>query len=131
MGFIKISLIPLESPEFRKDIVDKHKEYSELLTFILPPKIMLNVNRISVRKYEFDISESVSLNGGQIMNVQWDFDYNGRFKSTQGYSFIRTKDNKPKLSVEYEFESNGNREIACKVQDDKGGEDLLIQKVEV
>lgn len=132
MEFVKISLIPIESQEFRREIVEKHREYTDLLTFILPPEIMLNIERVGPRRYEFDISESVSLNGGEIMNVQWDFDHKGgRFKSTQGYSFIRTKDNKPMLTVSYEFPRSSKKKIACKVQDDKGGENTKTVDLEV
>jgi hypothetical protein len=130
--FVKISLVPIESEDFRKDITGKHKEYSDLLVFILPPEVRVKSKRTASLTYEFDISESSSVNiGGKIMNVQWDFDYNGKFVSTQGYSFIRGEKNMPKLSVSYTFPTAGAKKIACKVQDDKGGERTEIIELEV
>ncbi len=129
--FVKISLVPIESEEFRKHITGKHKEYSDLLVFILPPEVRVKYKRTVPLTYEFDISESISLNiGGKIINVQWDFDYDGKFVSTQGYSFLREK-NMPKLSVAYTFPTAGAKKIACKVQDDKGGEKTEVIELEV
>ncbi len=130
--FVKISFVPIESEEFRKHITSKHKEYSDLLVFILPPEVRVKFKRTAPLAYEFDISESTSLNiGGKIMNVQWDFDYDGKFVSTQGYSFIRSDKNLPKLSVAYTFPTAGTKKIACKVQDDKGGEHTEMIEFEV
>jgi hypothetical protein len=132
VDFVKIDLIPIESQDFRKHIVTKHKEYQDLLVFILPPLVRINSKRISSLEYAFDISESTSMNiGGKIINVQWDFDYNGKFASTQGYSFIRGEKNIPKLIVNYTFQSAGKRKVACKVQDDKGGEKTEVILIEV
>ncbi len=129
--FVKLTLVPIESEEFRKHITGKHKEYSDLLVFILPPEVRVKYKRTAPLTYEFDISESISLNiGGKIINVQWDFDYDGKFVSTQGYSFLREK-NIPKLSVAYAFPTAGAKKIACKVQDDKGGERTEIIELEV
>ncbi|HUU87165.1 MAG TPA: site-specific DNA-methyltransferase [Candidatus Glassbacteria bacterium] len=131
VDFVKIDLIPIESQDFRKHIVTKHREYQDLLVFILPPLVRITSKRISSLNYEFDISESTSMNiGGKIINVQWDFDYNGKFASTQGYSFIRGDKNIPKLIVNYEFPGMGKRKVACKVQDDKGGEKTEILEIE-
>ncbi len=129
--FIKISLVRIEHEEFRKHITSKHKEYSDLLVFILPPEVRVKYKRIEPLTYEFDISESISLNGGKIINVQWDFDYDGKFVSTQGYSFLRGDKNMPKLSVAYTFPTAGKKKTACKVQDDKGGEKTEVIELEV
>ncbi|GFO97319.1 hypothetical protein ig2599ANME_1519 [groundwater metagenome] len=37
----------------------------------------------------------------------------------------------PKLSVTYKFPTAGTKKIACKVQDDKGGEKTEIIELEV
>jgi len=130
--FVKISLVPIESEDFRKHITGKHKEYSDLLVFILPPEVRFKSKRTASLTYEFDISESTSINiGGKIINAQWDFDFKGKFISTQGYSFIRGDKNLPKLSVTYAFPTAGIKKIACKVQDDKGGERTEIIELEV
>jgi hypothetical protein len=105
----------------------------KLLSFIQPLEVRIAHERIGKWKYHFDVSESVSLNkDGIIANVQWDFDYRGRFSSTEGFAFLRDKKTgKPVLVVEYEFPSPGKKQIACSVQDDQGGERTVVMEVEV
>ncbi len=133
IDFVKLQLIPIESQEFREHITSKHPEYREMLKFILPPEVRISVKRVEPLMYEFDVSESVSLNpNGKIINVQWDFNYNGeRFISTPGYSFLRMENNKPILKVNYQFRYHGNKKIACKVQDDEGGEKIALLELDV
>ncbi|OGI65684.1 hypothetical protein A2647_05075 [Candidatus Nomurabacteria bacterium RIFCSPHIGHO2_01_FULL_40_24b] len=128
IDFVKIQLIPIESNEFKEHITSKHPEYKNLLKFILPPEVRISTKRTANLEYEFDVSESVSLNPrGRIINVQWDFSFNGeRFISTPGYSFLGMKNNKPVLKINYKFASAGKKKIACKVQDDEGGEKVEI-----
>jgi hypothetical protein len=131
---VRLSLVRLEDDEFREHVVTKSADYAPLLSFIQPPEVRLNIERIGKRKYRFDVSESVSLNkDGVIANVQWDFDHrDGRFTSTQGYTFLRDKKTgRPLLVVEYEFEDDGARQIACSVQDDQGGERTVVQTIDV
>ncbi len=111
----------------------KHKDYGQLLSFIQPPEVVIHVRRVSSLKYEFDVSESVSMNKeGVVANVQWDFEYNGKFTSTQGYSFLRdTKTGRPVLVVEYKFSRAGTKEVACSVQDDQGGERTEVLTLDV
>jgi len=92
------------------------------------------VRRLSPVTYEFDVSESVSLNkDGMIANVQWDFDHKpGRFTSTQGYTFLRDKKTgRPLLVAQYSFPKAGKYTVACSVQDDQGGERTVVQTIEV
>lgn len=134
IDFVRLSLVRLEDDEFREHIVTKNADYAPLLSFIQPPEVRINIQRISSMKYQFDVSESVSLNkDGVIANVQWDFDHrDGHFTSTQGYTFLRDKATKrPLLVVEYEFEDKGECKIACSVQDDQGGERTVVQTLEV
>jgi len=132
IDFVKISLVQIESDAFKEGVVAKHKEYGSFLTFVLPPEVRLHVSRTGQLAYDFDLSESVSLNAsGRIANVQWDFDYKDRFVSTEGYSFIRVDDNRPALKLSYKFPKSGPRNVACKVQDDLGGEKLLVKRLEV
>ena len=68
------------------------------------------VRRIKPLTYEFDVSESVSLNkDGAIANVQWNFHRQaGKFTSTQGYTFLRDKRIKRAVPVvEYTFPKAG------------------------
>jgi len=133
IDFVKLQLIPIESNEFKEHITSKHPEYKNLLKFILPPEVRITHKKINSLEYEFDVSESVSLNpSGRIINVQWDFSYNGeRFISTAGYSFLGMKDKKPVLKVNYKFKSSGKNKIACKVQDDEGGEKIEIMEINI
>jgi hypothetical protein len=92
------------------------------------------VRRVKPLVYEFDVSESVSLNkDGAIANVQWDFDYkSGKFTSTQGYTFLRDKKTgRPVLIVQYAFPKAGAVTVACSVQDDQGGERTVVQTLQV
>jgi hypothetical protein len=134
IDFVRLSLIRLEDDEFREHIISKHKDYGPLLSFIQPPEVRVAVRRVKALTYEFDVSESVSLNkDGAIANVQWDFDHKaGRFTSTQGYSFLRDKKTgRPLLVVEYAFPEKGEYTIACSVQDNQGGERTAAQTLEV
>lgn len=133
IDFVRLNLVRLEDDAYREHVVTKQKDYGELISFIQPPEVRITSERIGKLKYRFDVSESVSLNkDGVIANVQWDFDYLGRFSSTEGYAFLRDKKRgRPVLIVEYEFPSPGKKKIACSVQDDHGGERTQVMKVEV
>lgn len=134
IDFVRLSLIRLEDDEFREHIVNKNRDYGPLLRFIQPPEVRVTHRRLRALFYEFDVSESVSLNSdGAIANVQWDFDHKaGRFASTQGYSFLREKKTRrPVLTIEFEFPMHGEYTVACSVQDDQGGERTVVMTIEV
>jgi DNA modification methylase len=134
IDFVRLSLVRLEDDEFREHVVTRSADYAPLLSFIQPPEVRIAVRRVGPLKYEFDVSESVSLNkDGVIANVQWDFDYrDGHFTSTQGYTFLRDKKTgRPLLVVEYEFPDKGPLQVACSVQDDQGGERTVVLEVDV
>ena len=65
-----------------------------------------------------------------IVNAQWDFDYGDFFSSTPGFKLGR-KGGKPMLSVEHTFDSSGTTTVACRVQDDMGGERTAVWEVTV
>lgn len=134
IDFVRLNLVRLEDDDFREHVINKSKDYGLLLSFIQPPEVRVATHWVKPLTYEFDVSESVSLNkDGVIANVQWDFDYKaGRFTSTQGYTFLRDKKTgRPVLVVEYEFPRKGEYTIACSVQDDQGGERTTVQSIEV
>jgi len=135
LNFIRLDMVRIDSPMFREHVrtlsTDK-ADYSTFLTFVLPPRVEVGWKKLSGLTYRFDISETVVLNSrGKIINVQWDFDYKGTFTSTHGYSFIRTAAEEPTLLIDYTFPATGNYRIACKVQDDIGGEGLWTGSIEV
>lgn len=132
LDFVRLEMVNIESPEFRKHVAEKHPDYDNLLTFVQPPEIRVGIKRLAPLTYQFDVAESLSLNPeGKIINVQWDFDYRSRFSSTPGYSFIRGKNKEPVLAVPFKFEKAGKKKIACRVQDDQGGESTWIDELEV
>jgi DNA modification methylase len=135
LNFIRLEQTRIDSPRFREHVAalsTNHADYATFLTFVQPPKVEIGWKRIAARTYKFDVSESVVLNvGARIINVQWDFNYGKRFSSTPGFSFIRSQKNEPALQTQYEFPQAGTFRIACKVQDDMGGEGLWVGKIEV
>ena len=134
IDFVRLTLVRLEDKEFREHVTSKHRDYDELLSFVQPPEVRVDIQQVGSLKYRFDVSESVSLNpDGRLANVQWDFEYkDGRFTSTQGYTFLRDKQTgRPALIVEYTFPKAGTHTIACSVQDDQGGERTVAQTIEV
>ena len=142
--FIKLRLWPLAGDDFKAHVTKKHDKYKDFFAFILPPDIpRIGVTRIGTRYYRFDVSEARSMNtGGKIVNVQWDFDFQaGIFSATQGYQLCR-KEKKGKgengfegdTTVEYTFEHvepGAEITIACRVQDDLGGEGMKAMKLKV
>jgi len=135
LNFIRLDMVRIDSPSFREHVhalsTDK-ADYSTFLTFVLPPRVEVGWKRLRGLTYRFDVSETIVLNAGaKTINVQWDFDYRDVFTSTQGFSFIRTASKEPALQVNYTFPAAGRHHIACKVQDDVGGEGLWTGYVEV
>lgn len=135
LNFIRLDMIRIDSPRFREQVTalsTEHADYENFLTFVQPPKVEVGFKRIGARTYKFDVSETVVLNSGaKIINVQWDFDFSKRFRSTPGYSFVHGNNKKPELQAQYEFPVAGKKRIACKVQDDMGGEGLWTAEVEI
>lgn len=158
--FIKLRLWPLAGDQFKAHVTRKHAKYKDFFAFILPPDIpRIGVTRVGPRHYRFDVSEARSMNtGGRIVNVQWDFDFrDGIFSATQGYQLCRKERKEPPLAgrrgesgfegqttVEYTFDlpaeasaKAGHSEprtevtIACRVQDDLGGEGMKAMKLRV
>ncbi len=135
LNFIRLDLLRIDEPRFREHIASlstDRADYGTFLTFVQPPHVEVGHKRVTGRAFKFDVSETAVLNvGAKIINVQWDFDYGERFSSTQGYSFVRTNKKGPALVVDYAFPRGGKHRIACKVQDDAGGEGLWVGEVEV
>jgi len=135
LNFIRLEQVRIDSPRFREQVAalsTDHADYENFLTFVQPPHVEAGHKRIGARIYVFDVSETVVMNAGaKIINVQWDFDYGKRFSSTAGYSFVHGGKKEPELEAQYEFPDTGRKRIACKVQDDMGGEGLWTDEIEV
>ena len=134
LNFIRLDMIRIDSPRFREHVAalsTQHADYENFLTFVHPPRVEVGYRRIAARTYRIDVSDTIVMNAGaKIINVQWDFDYDRRFSSTPGFSFVRGKTGVP-LQTKYEFPEAGKQQIACKVQDDMGGEGLRTMEIEV
>lgn len=132
VDLIQISLTNIESPEFREHVTKLHNEYESFLKFILPPEVIVNHKRIGSLTYEFDASESIPINeNSNIVNIQWDFNYLGRFTPTKGFAYGRDAKLKPLSNVQYKFERLGKTTIACRVQDGLGGEKIYTEVISV
>lgn len=142
--YIKLRMWPLAGEELKTHVTRKHPKYKDFFAFILPPDVpRIGITRLGPMKYRFDVSEARSMNtGGKIINVQWDFDFrDGIFSATQGYQLCR-KEKRGKgqsgfegeMVVEYTFEDikpGSEVTIACRVQDDLGGEGMKVLKMKV
>jgi hypothetical protein len=135
LNFIRLEQIRIDSPRFREHVsalTTTHADYENFLTFVQPPRLEVGFKRVTPRIYKFDVSETVVMNAGaKIINVQWDFDYKNRFTSTPDFSFVRGKDKEPVLQAVHSFSSSGKKRVACKVQDDMGGEGTWIATIDV
>lgn len=135
LNFIRLDMVRIDSPKFRQHIAALATDdpaYENFLTFIQPPQVHVGSKRIARRTYLFDVSDTVLLNSGaKIINVQWDFNHNGKFRTTQGFAFLRTSKKEPDLQAQYEFPGAGKNRVACRVQDDMGGEGFWVGDVEV
>lgn len=131
IDFVSIDLVPIGSDNFKKHIVEKSDEYAGFLRFILPPVGRIRIKRSSERTYEFDFSESVSLNNGKVINIQADFSFDGIFIPTTGFALTGNKNKESELILTQEFEKSGITKVAFKIEDDQGGESLIVRELEV
>ena len=137
INFVRIAQVRIGDNEFRKHIIRRstdRADYSDFLTFVRPPVLNIGWRELGSRIVIFDAGDTVTVNpGAELINVQWDFDYHGeRFVATPGYSLQRDKKTKrPKLQVIHKFPRSGVFQVACRVQDSRGGEGMWTGRVEV
>ena len=136
VNFVRLSQIRIGDARFREHIVRRstdRADYSEFLTFVQPPVVSVAYRTNGGRAVTFDAGDSVVVNpGAQIVNVQWDFNHDGqRFTATAGYAFQRDKNKNPVLRVTHKFERTGRFNVACRLQDSRGGEGTWTGEVEV
>ena len=133
--FVRLQQIRIGSTDFREHVVGKstdRADYSEFLTFVHPPNIDVGHRNVGNRSVTFDASGTAVINSeAEIINVQWDFNYRDRFEATPGYSFQRDRNKKPQLQVTHKFDRMGSFDVACRIQDSKGGEGTQVIKIEV
>ena len=140
VNFVTIAQVRIGDDGFRQHIVGRSTDkadYSEFLTFIQPPVVDVGYRALGGRDVTFDAGDTAVVNvGAEIINVQWDFNYDEKigFSATQGYSFQREgsgKNRKPVLRVTHKFTRTGRFQVACRVQDSRGGEAMWHGAVEV
>ena len=136
---VEIELIPINSQLFRKRILEHYQDTSRsefLLKFISQPSIMgISYKKVEGLKYKFEAVGARSNNiDGYLINCQWDFNFvSGRFGESE-YALMREqKDGKfvATLKAEKEFEKTGKYIVACRVQDNLGGEAIKMKEIEI
>ena len=133
--FVRLNQVRIGSTDFREHVVGKstdRADYSDFLTFVHPPNIDVGYRNLGNGSVTFDASGTAVINSeAEIINVQWDFNHRDRFEATPGYSFQRDRKKKPQLQVTHKFDRLGSFDVACRIQDSKGGEGTEVIKVEV
>ena len=138
VNFVRLAQISIGDTDFREHIVGRSTDkadYSDFLTFVQPPEVNVGHRALGGGSVTFDAGDTAVINSGaEIINVQWDFSYNGRrFSATPGYSFRREgsgKNRKPVMRVTHKFAGPGKYRVACRVQDSRGGEGMWTGTVE-
>lgn len=133
--FVRLNQVRIGSTDFREHVVGRstdRADYSDFLTFVHPPNIDVGYRSLGNGSVTFDASGTAVINPeAEIINVQWDFNHRDRFEATPGYSFHRDRNKKPRLQVTHKFDRMGSFDVACRIQDSKGGEGTQVIKVEV
>ena len=128
VNFVRIDQVRIGDDGFRQHVVGRSTDkadYSEFLTFIQPPVVDVDYRALGGLAVTLDAGDTAVVNqGAEIINVQWDFNYDGqRFTSTPGYSFRREgkgQKKRPSLRVTHKFPRAGRFRVACRVQDSRG-----------
>lgn len=136
VNFVRLAQFSIGDDGFREHIVSRSTDkadYSDFLTFVRPPVVSVGHRALGGNAVTFDAGDTAVVNSGaKLINVQWDFSYDGRrFSATPGYSFQRGQNKQPQLVVTHKFAGPGLRRVACRVQDSRGGEGLWQGEVEV
>ena len=131
IAFVRLEQVAIDSPAFRSHVASKSTErgdYRGFLTFVHPPVVEIAARRLRPLRYAFDAGDTQVLNAGaKVVNAHWDFDYDGRvFRAARGEWFRRGKgkDPAPVMDAQHVFPRAGRYRVACRVQDDKGGEGM-------
>lgn len=139
---LEIELIPIRSKQFRERIATTYgvpeEDKEKLMQFVESPII----NEIVVKKtegrkltYHFEAFAKSLNEGGNLINCQWDFNYTSGNFSDPEYALrrkaIKGDGFEANLEVEKTFERPGGYTIACKVQDNFGGETIKSLQLEV
>ena len=137
IAFVRLEQVAIDSEAFRSHVASRSTErgdYSGFLTFVQPPVVEIAHRRLRPLRYDFDAGDTQVLNAGaKVVNVHWDFDHDGRvFRAARGEWFRRGKgkDPAPVMDAQHVFPRPGRYTVACRVQDDKGGEGMATVELE-
>ena len=137
-----MELVPIRSKQFRERIATTYgvpeEDKEKLMQFVESPIINeILINKVSDKKltYRFETLAKSLNQGGKLINCQWDFNYeNGNFSDPE-FSLrrkaIKGDGFEADLVAEKTFDRPGSYTIACKVQDNFGGEALKTLQIEV
>lgn len=142
---LEIELVPLDSKEFRRRVLQRYPEIEEgetLLRFSKAPVIGdIRVKKIGALEYGFEAVDAFSTNeDGWLVNCQWDFDYQeGHFAADRDSVLSRAKVKDKRRGERFEairtakhtFEKPGEYVVACRVQDNLGGESIFSKKTKI
>ena len=130
IAFVRLEQVRIDSPAFRQHIASQSTErgdYSQFLTFVQSPDVSFAHRRLKPLHYGFDASDTQAYNpDAKIINVQWDFNYDGRTFHAERRPWAE----RASLTAQHTFPRAGTFTVACKVQDDKGGEGMRTARVE-
>lgn len=139
---LEIELIPIRSKQFRDRIVTNYslpdEDKERLMQFVESPI----VNEIICKKvagkkltYSFEAIAKSLNQSGKLINCQWDFNYTSGNFSESEYALRRKQvpgdGFEADLIAEKTFEKPGNYTVACRVQDNLGGENMKSNTIEV
>jgi hypothetical protein len=134
---VAIELVPINSQRFRDRILEHYQDTSKnefLLKFISQASVMdITYKKVDGLKYKFEAIGARSNNiDGYLINCQWDFNFiEGRFAESE-YALMREqRDGKyvAVLKAEKEFDKAGKYIIACRIQDNLGGEAIKMKEI--
>lgn len=145
---MNFDFITINSQEFRERITRKYPDISEgefLMRFTEAPIVAkIQTTKIRSLHYSFIATDAYTPNlDGYLVNCQWDFGYlRGHFSADREYVLSRkqadAKNKKLKghsyeavVEAEHKFPSAGLYVVACRVQDNLGGETIKSVEVEV
>ena len=137
IAFVRLKQVAIDSEDFREHVASRSTErgdYSGFLTFVQPPVVEIAPRHVRPLRYDFNAGDTQVLNAGaKVVNVHWDFDYDGRvFRAARDEWFRRGKgkDPAPAMDAQHVFPRAGRYTVACRVQDDKGGEGMATIELE-
>jgi DNA modification methylase len=138
----ELEFIPIRSKQFRERVTSNfsiaEEDKDKLLKFIDAPTILeVLIKKVAGKKltYQFEVFAKCHIQDGQLINCQWDFDYkDNNFSETQytlGRNKIAGDGFEANLATVKKFDKPGKYTIACKVQDNFGGEAIKTIQIMV